>query len=111
MKSNLDRMRSAAGKGRKKPAPPPTTVAPPPAAQQPPPPPAPPRERRGPPRLPDGSAFAMHWSERADRWIGRLTVNGVEFAAEAPTVFTLCSRLDRQFRLAEKKVDAEPGMG
>ena len=64
-------------------------------------------------RLPDGSAFAVRYDGRAERWSGTLTVPAAAgpkvFEGQESAVFRLLSALDAQYRQWAAAQGATPG--
>jgi hypothetical protein len=49
-------------------------------------------------RLPDGSRFEVVYDATRAQWAGTLTIGGTVFSSSASALFTLLTRLDRQYR-------------
>ena len=49
-------------------------------------------------RLPDGSRFEVVYDATRAQWVGTLTIGGTAFSGSASALFTLLTRLDRQYR-------------
>ena len=49
-------------------------------------------------RLPDGSRFEMVYDATRAQWLGTLTIGATVFTGSASALFTLLTRLDRQYR-------------
>jgi hypothetical protein len=51
-----------------------------------------------PEQLPDGSRFEVVYYATRAQWLGTLTIGGTAFTGSASALFTLLTRLDRQYR-------------
>lgn len=62
------------------------------------------RNRKVPPRLPHKAHFDFDYDAIEEKWVGRLTVDGITVHAKGRAVFTVFETLDRYYRNAAAEV-------
>ena len=62
-----------------------------------------------PGRLPDGAKYDVVYNAAQTQWTGTLTVGDKTFSGSAGGLFTLLSKLDRQYRQTVPAAPPKPG--